>query len=605
MRITQPLIPLFIMFLSACASESDSTPPSDDARLLNVQFSHGPLDQYFYDGLSDYTGQVGFLVASTRLSIKPSDPSATVAVNGSTTRSGQLSDRLELIEGENTIDIKVTAEDGTTTREYQFIIRRETAAAFAQQAYIKASNPDVNDNFSYGTVALDGDTLVVGAQSEDSNATGVGGNEASNDIAGSGAVYVFTLEAGVWSQQAYVKASNTGSGDLFGRSLALSDDTLVVGARSEDSNVTGVRHNTGAGFDHGSDTGDYDDSGAVYVFTRSAGVWSQQAYIKASNAEELDYFGSSLALDGDTLAVGAPKEDSSATDIGGDQADDSASGAGAVYVFTRSAGVWSQQSYLKASNADPQDFFGTFLAIDGDTLVVGAEGEDSNATGAGGNEANNDISFAGAVYVFNRAAGTWSQQAYLKASNPGEFDSFGWSFALDADTLAVGAYQESSDATGIGGNETNDDAQYSGAVYVFTLSDGAWSQQAYLKASNTDENDGFGYSVALDGNTLAVGAYGEDSNETGFDGMETNDSGSITYDSGAVYLFTRSAGTWSQQTYIKASNTGMGDWFGFSVALDGDTLAVGATRESSNATGVGGDQFNNLADKSGAMYIFE
>jgi cysteine-rich repeat protein len=227
------------------------------------------------------------------------------------------------------------------------------------------------------------------------------------------------------------------------------------------------------------------------------------AYVKASNTGTEDRFGYSVALsaDGSTLAIGAWAEESAATGIGGNQADNSAWYAGAVYVFTRSGTTWSQQAYVKASNADARDRFGSSVALsaDGATLAVGADWEASAATGIDGNQANNTDSDAGAVYVFTRSGTTWSQQAYVKASNTDGLDHFGNSVALSADgaTLAVGAHSEDSAAISIGGDQTDNSASFSGAVYVFTRSGTTWSQQAYVKASNTDAGDYFGWSIAL------------------------------------------------------------------------------------------------------------
>jgi hypothetical protein len=338
-------------------------------------------------------------------------------------------------------------------------------------------------------------------------------------------------------------------------------------------------------------------------------------YVKASNTGAFDEFGYSVALsgDGNTLAVGAHEENSNATGIGGNQADNSVVGAGAVYVFERDgAGAWSQQAYVKASSTGEIDHFGGSVALsgDGNTLAVGARNESSNATGIGGNPANNSASGSGAVYVFERdGAGAWSQQAYVKASNTDFDHEFGYSVALsgDGNTLAVGARNEGSNATGIGGNQADNSASYSGAVYVFERDGaGAWSQQAYVKASNTGASDLFGLSVALsgNGNTLAVGAYGEDSNATDIGGNQADNSASA---SGAVYVFERDgAGAWSQQAYVKASNTGANDYFGVSVSLsgDGNTLAVGAYLEDSNATSIGGNQADNSASSSGAVYLY-
>lgn len=407
-------------------------------------------------------------------------------------------------------DSTATGVDGDQASNVAFLnsgavyvfVRRGTT--WSQQAYIKASNTDAGDEFGQ-SVSLSGDTLVVGAYEEGSAATGVGGDQASNAAPSSGAVYVFVRNGTTWSQQAYLKASNTNAGDQFGCVVALSGDTLVAGARYED----------GAGGDQ--DSNSASASGAAYVFVRSGTTWSQQAYLKAANGLADDYFGSSLALSGDTLAVGAP-----------DQAD-----SGAVYVFARSGTTWSQQSYLKASNAERFDSFGTSLALSGDTLAVGAY-DGSAATGVGGDESNNAATNSGAVYVFVRSGADWSQQAYLKASNTDASDFFGASVAIAGDLLAVGAPFEDSAARGVGGDQSNNAASKSGAVYLFVRSGTTWSQWAYLKASNAEEFDEFGGRVALSGDTLAVSAPFEDSAAIGVGGDEANGSAS---ESGAVYVW--------------------------------------------------------------------
>jgi hypothetical protein len=394
-------------------------------------------------------------------------------------------------------------------------------------------------------------------------------------------------------QQAYAKASNIGVGDAFGRSAAVDGATMVIGAPFEDSSATGVGGNQ-------ADNGAL-DSGAAYVFIRSGGTWTQQAYLKASNAGAGDQFGYSVAVEGDTIIVAANAEDSSATGVGGIQADNSAADSGAVYVFTRTAGTWTQQAYLKASNTGAVDQFGYSVALNGDTIAAGAVSEDSSATGADGNQADNSASGSGAAYVFTRTAGVWTQQSYLKASNTGGGDNFGQSVAMDGETIVVAALAEDSGATGVGGNQADNSAADSGAAYVFTRAAGIWTQQAYLKASNTGATDLFGYSIALEGETIVVGAFGESSSATGVGGNQANDSASF---SGAAYVFTRSSGTWTQQAYLKASNTDGGDDFGWSVALDGDTIVVGAVGEASGATGVDGDQTDDSASFSGAAYVF-
>jgi len=334
-------------------------------------------------------------------------------------------------------------------------------------------------------------------------------------------------------------------------------------------------------------------------------------YAKASNAEAGDNFGwsTSLSGDGNTLAVGAYTEKSAATTIDGNQADNTLSNAGAVYVFSRVGNTWTQQAYIKASNTNFGDIFGYTVSLsgDGNTLAVTTVNERSGATGVGGNQADNTVAGAGALYVFSRTGTAWTQQAYVKASNTGQFDNFGSSASLsgDGNTVAVGVAAEDSIATGIGGNEADNTASAAGAVYVFSRTGAVWSQQAYVKASNTDAGDVFGFSVSLsgDGNTLAVGAATEDSVVTGIGG---NQADNTALSAGAVYVFSRTGSTWAQQSYVKASNTDAGDNFGrsFSLSGDGNTLAVGAAIEGSVATGIGGNQADNTAANAGAVYLY-
>ncbi len=388
------------------------------------------------------------------------------------------------------------------------------------------------------------------------------------------------------AQEAYVKASNPRMGGQF-ESIAMWGDTLAVSSTLEDSCATGIGGNE---TDHGCP-----GSGAVYLFVRDGSGWKQQAYIKASNTEAGDGFGGSVALYGNTLAVGATFEDG----CGGGQSDNACTDAGAVYVFTRAGTTWTQQAYLKAPNAGAGDHF-SGVSLWEDTLAARASHEASCAKGVGGDPADDGCPDAGAVYVFTRAGTTWTQQAYLKASNTDAYDNFGGSIALWGDTLAVATAAEDSAARGIDGDQTSNAASSSGAAYVFRRTGTTWAQEAYIKASNTEAGDYFGFFVALSGDTLAVGALFEQSCATGTDGDQASN---VCDHSGAVYVFTRAGTTWTQQAYVKASNTEAYDWFS-SVALWGDELVVGAKLEDSGAAGVGGDQTSNAATDSGAAYIF-
>jgi hypothetical protein len=404
------------------------------------------------------------------------------------------------------------------------------------------------------------------------------------------------------AQQAYLKASNTGANDWFALSVAVSGDTVVVGAPSEASNATGVNGNEA--------DNSVRDAGAVYVFVRSGTGWTQQAYLKASNTDVGDFFGGSVAVSGDTVVVGAREEASNATGVNGNQADNSSPSAGAAYVFVRSGTDWTQQAYLKASNTDVGDFFGGSVAVSGNTMVVGAFREDSNATGANGNQGNNGFlgGDSGAAYVFVRSGTGWTQQAYLKASNAGATDFFGESVSVSGDTVVVGAREEASNATGVNGRQGNNRALSAGAAYVFVRSGTDWTQQAYLKASNTGVGDRFGGSVAVSGDTVVVGAPFEYSNATGVNAPPTGGTGTqadnSAGDSGAAYVFVRSGTDWTQQAFLKASNTGANDRFGGAVAVSGDTVVVGGAGEGSNASGVNGNQANNSFSDAGAAYLF-
>ncbi|MFT5353752.1 MAG: hypothetical protein ACI9KE_000952 [Polyangiales bacterium] len=459
-------------------------------------------------------------------------------------------------------------------------------------SYIKASNTDGGDSFGWA-IGLDGDTLAVGAWREDSGASGVNGDETDNTAPASGAVYVFRRVAGTWAQEAYLKASNSGGGDAFGWSVSLNGDTLAVGSRLEDGSTTGVG---------GADDNEVADSSAVYVFQRTGTQWAQEAYLKASNTGESDSFGYTVSLSGDTLAVGAPSEDSLASGIGGDEDDDSALGSGAVYVFQRTGTTWSQQAYLKASNTDAYDSFGYDVSLSGDTLAVGAQTEDGAATDVDGDQDDNTAMDSGAVYVFQRTGTTWSQQAYLKASNTDSGDIFGVKVSLSGNTLAIAAVHEDSATIGVGGDSTNNDAIDSGAVYVFQRTGTVWNQQAYLKASNAEAGDFLGWDISLNGDTLAVAGGREDSTSTGVNGDQTSNSAE---DSGAIYLFGRSGTTWRQLAYLKPFSAGAGDNTGFGLSVSGTTLIAGAPSEDSVTTGVDGDRADNSAAGSGAVYSYQ
>src|SRR5579863_1900800 len=353
-------------------------------------------------------------------------------------------------------------------------------STWSQQAYVKASNtgeagvgnqPAKGDQFGFSIgLSADGNTLAVGAISEDSGAKGINGDQNDNSQASSGATYVFTRTGATWSQQAYIKASNTDTNDLFGYAVGLSADgnTLAVSAYDEDSSareINGVMDKNRRG------------SGAIYVFTRTGTSWAQTAYLKASNAEAGDSLGYDMAIsqDGNTIAGGAADEDCYSAGINPPGCDNDLkldSSTGAAYVFFRSGGTWTQQAFIKSSHPNKEDWFGSRLNLsgDGNTLAVGAQLENGGSKGINGDQTDLSAEDSGAIYLFTRSGTTWTQQAYVKASNAKAYAEFGSAMALSKDgkLIAVGARSEASGAKGVNGNQNDNSAMGAGAVYIFT-----------------------------------------------------------------------------------------------------------------------------------------
>lgn len=486
----------------------------------------------------------------------------SITVDGILVASGMPSISRRIGVAGETRTLGVTAESGQV-RTYHVAMRR------SPPTYIKPASPLPSDSLGH-RLALSGDarTLAVGS-----------GRETVN-------VYRRATEA--WVFEAELRGERTESGDVFGKSgLAFSFDgsVLAVGAYKEDSSSRGV----------GGDQTDnqFNASGAVYVFGRSGGAWLQQAFIKASNADAEDRFGLSIGLSsaGDVLAVGAAGEGSAGKAVNnGLEADNSAPYAGAAYVFRATAGVWRQEAYVKPWDTAEGRAFGNAVALSGDGAVLAVSDEQ------------------GTVYIFGRTVGSWGQEGVVRAADGEVWDEFGSVLALSENggVLAAGAPGEDSSGVGVNsGMEANNDADASGAVYVFTRLGSSWTRRAFIKASNADPSDTFGSSIALSagGQDLLVGAIWESSNASGVNGAEVNNSASRA---GAAYLFTDTGSGWTQRAYVKASYPGVEDMFGYSVAIssDGSMLVVGAPNEASPSTGINGPPNGADGPNSGAVYIY-
>jgi hypothetical protein len=392
------------------------------------------------------------------------------------------------------------------------------ADVWTHQARLVASVPGAGEHFG-AAVSVSHNTIVIGAFGNDDRATNAG------------AAYVFVREGAVWTQQAVLTASNSEAADYFGWSVAITNDTIVVGAYAEDSDGFGVNPGAAAEMNNSAE-----GSGAAYVFSRSGTVWSQQAYLKASNTGFGDAFGWSVAASMDTVIVGALLEDGDGTS----QSNNSAVASGSAFVFVRNGGTWSQQAYLKASNVDSGDAFGGSVSAAFDSLLIGAPYESSAGVGVDSpSQSDNTSEGAGAAYVIRRASdGSWSQQAYLKATNSDAGDEFGGSVAIAGDLAIVGAANEGSDAIGVGSADSlSNTAPGAGAAYCFTRTGSIWSPEGYLKASNTESDDHFGFSVAAFGENLIAGATGEDSNGTGVNPGLSSESNNSISNAGAAYVF--------------------------------------------------------------------
>ena len=324
---------------------------------------------------------------------------------------------------------------------------------------------------------------------------------------------------------------------------------------------------------------------------------TQSTYFKAELVEAHDRFATSIALNGDLMAIGAHGDDSCAAGVNGDETDNGCSAAGAVHVYRQENGTWKKEAYIKPSNPDAGDYFGFSLDLDENTLVVGAYREDSCAKQIDSMQDDNGCTESGAAYVFRRSGTTWTQEAYLKPSNSGKDDLFGRALSVSKDRVVVGAHGEDSCATGIDGDQVDNNCSAAGAVYVFEKQSGMWSQTAYVKASNAEANDVFGYALEIDRDTIVVGAAryysarishwggtpirpfitysygGEDSCTDGVNAAQDSNGCSAA---GAAYAFFHDGTSWNQQAYFKANASTDEHEFGASVSISGDTIAVGA-----------------------------
>lgn len=461
----------------------------------------------------------------------------------------------------------VVVGGGTVNSNGAYVFVR-SGGAWTQQARLVGSDTEGNDGFG-SAVSVSGDTVVVGSPDD---TTGFG--------FGSGSAFVFLRSGGVWAEQQKLLPADLASDDRFGQSVSVSGDSLVAGSPGDD---TGFGINAGSAYvfvrsgalwaqeskliapggaaenAFGSSVSMHTDTaavgapgeaagpagvGAVHVFRRAAGVWSEEQRLVASVSSQ--GFGAAVALDTDTLMVGAP-----------DERDGETFGAGAAYVFVRSAGAWTEEERLTGSAPEAFARFGRAVATSGGAALAGAPERDNSS---------------GSVFVFRQTGATWAEETRLDPPGTASADAFGSAVALEGDVLVVGA--------------PNDDipgARGAGSAYVFVRAGVSWNLQQKIVASGAGDGDHFGAAVALSGDTIVVGAP------------------AAALRTGAAYVFVRTGGVWQpQQTLVAPSPF---DDFGSAVSLDGDSLIVGAPGEDEG--GVFGAGAAHVFVRVGASWSLE
>ncbi len=363
-------------------------------------------------------------------------------------------------------------------------------------------------------VAVSGDTLVVGARYD---SVPLGKEPQSY----SGAAYVYIKEGNNWVQQARLSPSTPKAGDLFGSAVAIDGDTIVVGAVGNDS------------IDENGD--DAPEMGAVYIYTRSGDQWQQQAKIEPEDGVEADYFGNSVAIAGERIVVGA-----SGKDLG------NTSDAGKVYTYYRSRTQWYQSQSIMSPDPEANDNFGASLDIDGPRVVVGAPSDDK----------------VGAAFIFYRIGSTWIQESKIEPDDDQSGDNFGASVSIEDEIVVVGAPFADPDLGA--GQITN-----AGAAYVYRKRATTWLQDSKLVLANASAFDNFGESVTTSGNSIIVGATGQDY----YNMLRV----------GSAHTFERNEDGWETQTQIFSATPYSDSNFGSSIAINGQLIVVGEPGTSSKA----------------------
>jgi FG-GAP repeat len=366
--------------------------------------------------------------------------------------------------------------------------------AHLEKAKFFPSDANASDSFGV-SVAIDGNTAVVGAYQNDSNGSDCG------------AAYVYELSGSQWIEKQKLVGSDGSAGDKFGRSVAVEGDTIVVGSY-------------------------YDDNkGSAYVFSRVDANWVECQKLVAPDAASGDRFGCSVAIDNNTIVIGAYGDDGQ---------------AGSASVFVRNDSNWVFQQKLTASDAESADFFGYSVAIDNNIIIIGAPKDDYSS-----------VADIGSAYLYQRQGATWLEQSILRASDGGSSHYFGFSVALDANWAVIGAYE--GDTNVVSG---------AGAAYVFSRTGANWvERQKLFDANDPCYGEDFGWAVAIKNDTILIGCP--------YDFVDGDKTGS-------VFEFVRTDTNWIQSDRLAAGDADTNDRFGSSLALSGCHIIIGAPNNINN-----------------------
>ncbi|MBD1584081.1 FG-GAP repeat protein [Pseudoalteromonas sp. S16_S37] len=384
--------------------------------------------------------------------------------------------------------------------------------SYAAQQKLLADDGKAEDQFGY-SVAIDGATALVGALNAD-----------TNDQKDSGAAYVYSLGPTGWQQQAKLVANPAYAGDTLGGKVALKNHFAVLGASRRDEKGK--------------------DSGAVFVFEGEGSAWSQKQIVTALDGKAGDAFGQSIALTERFLVIGAPHSDAPHTD------------SGSAYVYMRQQGSWQFHSKLTAKDGAEGDLFGISVAIDGDTILVGADLNDERAQKAG------------AVYAYVFDGKQWNQQAKLMANDGANTDIFGVRVALYGDTALISARRD--DIEGVGKD--------AGSAYIFERTEGQWTQTQKLLAPDGKADNRFARGVALGKDTAIISAMHHDAKGD---------------NAGALYVFKKQQGQWRYTSTVVANDGVAEDRFGWNVALANNTAIIAVPHRDDNG------------NSSGAAYVLD